>query len=466
MALIETQLEIDDRIKAAFPDAVIGRQYTITRTIVKLDDNDEEIPGTEKKITETYTYQGTDGTANLIEDVDARYLNVQWADGMLNNPTTFNMPTFSLDPNILNVSKAVAGVVGTANTTNLTALTSNIVGDSGNIISQIGSIPNLTKNLTSALKNFTPPGLDLPIENIKKAKETFKNELPIAAKASADITGKMTAAVSSIQKHITPNSGLLNTALKSNIFGDLKSAAEKAGGANLPAEMTKMMSAIGNPAAFAAQAANIARNFPMINVNALAKDVISKAANGSIDIKNIVPNLQKSLGGSMSQMAKATKTPDKDAVKAPKTPKPPKKPKPIEMKNLFAEGSSASSMSDLTKTLSQFMGTMATIASQTSLMAPGPTVTSLGAKLNPSANNSAFDTGSYGRDESFAEQEKKRAELTNQIEEEMKKLQSMVDLNVLERYSYPDLIKKYPTIKPTMTVAEVLQIIKDADSIV
>ena len=60
-------------------------------------------------------------------------------------------------------------------------------------------------------------------------------------------------------------------------------------------------------------------------------------------------------------------------------------------------------------------------------------------------------------------QELKRAQMTSLIEKHTRELMNSVDYSVLNRYSYPDLIKKYPRITPTMTVIEALAIIDEED---
>jgi hypothetical protein len=54
-------------------------------------------------------------------------------------------------------------------------------------------------------------------------------------------------------------------------------------------------------------------------------------------------------------------------------------------------------------------------------------------------------------------------ELTAKIEKHTQELMAMVDYSKITKYSYPELIKKYPRIKPTMTVVEALSVIEETD---
>jgi hypothetical protein len=85
-------------------------------------------------------------------------------------------------------------------------------------------------------------------------------------------------------------------------------------------------------------------------------------------------------------------------------------------------------------------------------------------KLGPNANTANWGSGGYGYDKTAAAQEKKRMELSAKIERHTKELMAMVDYSKLTKYSYPDLIKKYPRIKPTMTVCEALHVIEETDA--
>jgi hypothetical protein len=54
-------------------------------------------------------------------------------------------------------------------------------------------------------------------------------------------------------------------------------------------------------------------------------------------------------------------------------------------------------------------------------------------------------------------------EISAKIEKHTAELMQQVDYSKLTKYSYSDLIKKYPAIKPTSTVAEALHIIDITD---
>ena len=141
---------------------------------------------------------------------------------------------------------------------------------------------------------------------------------------------------------------------------------------------------------------------------------------------------------------------------APQKAKPPTKPKePIQPKNLFAEAAAGSSLATLKSPLSQFMGLMSTIAPRTNMITDSPAKTSLGPqKLTNTANTVNWGSGGYGRDNSKAALEKKRMELSAKIEQHTSDLLDKIDYSKLTKYSYADLIKKYPDIKPNTTVVE------------
>jgi hypothetical protein len=158
------------------------------------------------------------------------------------------------------------------------------------------------------------------------------------------------------------------------------------------------------------------------------------------------------------------KTPVIDAMNPFKTAQPPKPKKPIEMKNLFAEGAAGAAMATLKQPLSQFMGMKATIAPQTNMVAAGAPATSYGQKLVGNANTVNWGTGGYGRNTRYENLEKKRMELSAKVEQHTADLLASVDYSKLTKYSYADLIKKHPRIKPTSSVVEALAIIEEDEA--
>jgi hypothetical protein len=147
----------------------------------------------------------------------------------------------------------------------------------------------------------------------------------------------------------------------------------------------------GNPVAIASAAAGMASSFPMINPNAIATQMVAGALSGAgFDIASKLPNLSLSPDGIMKMMPIPGKLPTKDAKPPIKTAAPPKPVKPVELKNLFAEGAAAGSVSDLMKPLSQAMSIASTIASAASIakmVTSSPAATSYGTqKLTTNAN--------------------------------------------------------------------------------
>jgi hypothetical protein len=193
--------------------------------------------------------------------------------------------------------------------------------------------------------------------------------------------------------------------------------------------------------------------------------MITGALSGAVfDIKSMVPNMNLA-GGAMQMLSIPGKTPTLNARKPQKTGNPPKPVKAVQMKNLFAEAAAASSLTTLKQPLSQFIGMTSTIAPQTSLVAAGAAATTAGTqKLVGNANTVNWGSGGYGRNNEKAEQERKRLELTAMIEKHTAELEAMVDYSKLTSMSYSDLLKKYPSITPTMSVAEALTIIEETDS--
>jgi hypothetical protein len=426
------QLTIDFKIKTLYPNPIKGQTYIV-----------DCLPR---------VYGGTDGVYDMFDDMSRKFptlINYQYMNGYMNNPFGYVPPVYKLDPKL----------AGT-----LVAL---------NVAGQIGKITGLASG-------FLPPGLDGPVQAIKGVISNFTNQIPglsAAAGAAADIANniaKVTQINTLVKLSLGGPAGLIFKAITSN-FG-MPSLAAAAAGINLQAEVAKLAAAASNPIAFAAQAALIARTFPMINTNMIIAKMLGVAGTAGRDpctglpigkpfnIKSMIPNLAFA-AGAMALKALPGITPTGDALKPQKTANPPKPVKPVEMKNLFAEAAAASSLSTLTQPLSQFMGIMSTIAPQTALVKPSPVTTALGTqKLVGNANTANWGSGGYGRDNSTAEQERKRLELTAKIEKHTAELEAMTDYNKLTSMSYSDLIKKYPRITPTMSVAEALQIIEETDA--
>jgi hypothetical protein len=191
---------------------------------------------------------------------------------------------------------------------------------------------------------------------------------------------------------------------------------------------------------------------------------IAAAASGrKPNFATLVPNLVLA-SGLLKMLPKITIAPTKEAEE-PKKLKPPTKPiAPIIPKNLFAEGAAGSALSTLKQPLSAFMGLMSTIAPLTNLIADSPAKTSYGSqKLSSNANTVNWGSGGYGRDDSKQSLEQQRMEISAKIEKHTAELLEQIDYTKLTKYSYGDLIKKYPEIKSTSTVAEALHIIDVAD---
>jgi hypothetical protein len=110
------------------------------------------------------------------------------------------------------------------------------------------------------------------------------------------------------------------------------------------------------------------------------------------------------------------------------------------------------------------MGLMSTVPNMSNQVADNAAKNAISNKLNTTANTVNWGSGGYGRNTEQEAKEKKRLELCAKIEKNTAELFDMVDYSKLTQYSYQDLIKKYPRIKPTMTVAEALTIIDEDDA--
>jgi hypothetical protein len=267
-----------------------------------------------------------------------------------------------------------------------------------------------------------------------------------------------------MQLGLSGPTSLIFAAINGNLLSGIPGLSDLAKAIPLSNEIASLTKLAANPIGFAAKAAGIQANFPMLNMNAMAGVLLGAAASGrKPNFATLVPNLVLA-SGIMKMLPKVTIAPTKDA-QGPKKLKPPTKPiDPIVPKNLFAEAAAGSSLSTLKQPLSQFMGLMSTIAPRTGLVSDSPAKTSYGSqKLVGNANTVNWGSGGYGRDDSKIKLEAKRMEISGKIEKHTSELLEQVDYTKLTKYSYPELIKKYPAIKPTSTVAEALHIIDVAD---
>jgi hypothetical protein len=418
------QLTDDFTIKTYYPMAIVGQSYTIGAD-----------PCTGKGGV-TKVYKGTDIVADMIGDMMRKFPDVMNYDNarlLLANPTTFVAPAFKLDP------KVVAGLVA---------------------LQAAGKLAQLT-GLSSS---FLAPGISAAVKGVTSAISDAVGTLPFKNGSAADITSQINAVKTMLQTKVSGPNSTIFAAVTSKFLSDIPTAAMKAATISLPKEISLLAGAAGNAVAFAAKAAFIARTFPMLDVNKMMLKMITNI-NGCKPnkINSMVPNMAM-FAGAVALKALAGQTPTGNAVKPQKTPKSPGMMKPVEMKNLFAESAAAISVADLSKSMSQFMGMMATIAPQKNLIAEVPAKVSLGdQKLTSSANSVNWGSGGYGRNSEFEEQERKRLEMSAKIEKHTKELEQMVDYSKLTSMPYSELIKKYPQITPKTTVAEALQIINDAE---
>ena len=383
-----------------------------------------------------YIYTGTNELCELLERMNRDnpgLVNHTEAVKMINDPLGYRAPPFQLDPAVL---------VGLA------------------ALKQTGALDALT----GLAKDFLGAGLDGPIAAVTGAIKNLTGALPFKLGGAADIVNKIAEVKVLMQLGLSGPQSLIFSAIKGNLLGGIPGLADLAKQIPLANEIAALTKIAANPIGFAAKAAGIQANFPMLNMNAMAGVLIGAAASGkSPNFASLVPNLVLA-SGIMKMLPKVTIAPTKDA-EAPKKLKPPTKPiDPIVPKNLFAEAAAGSSLATLKQPISQFMGIMSSIAPRTNLIKDSPAKTSYGTqKLVGNANTVNWGSGGYGRDTSKVSLEKKRMEVSAKIEKHTTELLDQVDYTKLTKYSYPDLIKKYPNIKPTSTVAEALHIIDITD---
>jgi hypothetical protein len=383
-----------------------------------------------------YIYTGTNELCELLERMNRDnpgLVNHTEAVRMINDPLGYRAPPYQMDPAIL---------VGLA------------------ALKQTGALDAMT----GLAKDFIGAGLDGPISAVTGAIKNLTGALPFKLNGAADIVNSIAEVKILMQLGLSGPTSLIFAAIKGNLLSGIPGLADLAKQVPLANEIASLTKIAANPIAFAAKAAGIQAQFPMLNMNAMAGVLIGAAASGrKPNFATLVPNLVLA-SGVLKMLPKITIAPTKDA-EGPKKLKPPTKPKdPIIPKNLFAEAAAGSSLSTLKQPLSQFMGLMSTIAPRTNLIANSPAKTSYGQqKLVSNANTVNWGSGGYGRDNSKANLEAKRMEISAKIEKHTAELLQQVDYTKLTKYSYPELIKKYPEIKPTSTVAEALHIIDVAD---
>jgi len=383
-----------------------------------------------------YIYTGTNELCELLERMNRDnpgLVNHTEAVRMINDPLGYRAPPYQIDPAIL---------VGLA------------------ALKQTGALDALT----GLAKDFLGAGLDGPISAVTGAIKNLTGALPFKVGGAADIVNKIAEVKILMQLGLSGPTSLIFAAIKGNLLSGIPGLADLAKQVPLANEIASLTKIAANPIAFAAKAAGIQAQFPMLNMNAMAGVLLATAASGrKPNFATLVPNLVLA-SGVLKMLPKITIAPTKDA-EGPKKLKPPTKPiDPIIPKNLFAEAAAGSSLATLKQPLSQFMGIMSTIAPRTNLIKDNPAKTSYGnQKLVGNANTVNWGSGGYGRDNSKADLEKKRMEISAKIEKHTSELLQQVDYTKLTKYSYPELIKKYPAIKPTSTVAEALHIIEETD---
>jgi hypothetical protein len=383
-----------------------------------------------------YIYTGTNELCELLERMNRDnpgLVNHTEAVRMINDPLGYRAPPYQIDPAIL---------VGLA------------------ALQQTGALDALT----GLAKDFLGAGLDGPISAVTGAIKNLTGALPFKLGGAADIVNKIAEVKILMQLGLSGPSSLIFAAIKGNLLGGIPGLGDLAKQIPLANEIASLTKLAANPIGFAAKAAGIQANFPMLNMNAMAGVLLATAASGrKPNFATLVPNLVLA-SGVLKMLPKVTIAPTKDA-EGPKKLKPPTKPiDPIVPKNLFAEAAAGSSLATLKQPLSQFMGIMSSIPPRTNLIKDSPAKTSYGTqKLVGNANTVNWGSGGYGRDNSKADLEKKRMEISAKIEKHTSELLQQVDYTKLTKYSYPELIKKYPGIKPTSTVAEALHIIDVTD---
>jgi len=413
------------------------------------------VAGTEYVIYGTpHKYMGTDlihQQATRLMNDHPDLFNASVALGMMRDPLGYRPPPFQLSPNV------VAGLAAA---------------------SAVGKLADLA-GMGKAISDLAP-GLSSAMEGLTGQMGSLMKSLPFTKLGAIGLTlpGNILATKAILTAAIGGPFSAIAMAMKGSLLADVVKAAESAAGAlgaavNLASQvggLAKAMSS-GNPVAMAGVAAGIASQFPMINPNAIAGQMISGALSGAgFDIASKIPNMSM-VGGIMNMLHIPGKLPTKDAPKPIKTAAPPKPLKPVELKNLFAEGAAAGSISDLTKPLSQLMGIAATVAGAVgvaSMVAHSASATSSGRqKLTGNANTVNWGSNGYTRDPYVDAITARRMALSSSIERHTKELNVMTadPYNILYSLPYSELVRRYPQIRPNTPVAQALQFIKTAQTV-
>lgn len=412
------------------------------------------VAGTEYVIYGTpHKYMGTDlihQQATRLMNDHPELFNASVALGMMRDPLGYRPPPFQLSPNVV-AGLAAASAVG-----------------------KLADIAGMGKAISDLA-----PGLSAAMEGLTGQMGSLMKSLPFTKLGAIglSIPGNIIATKAILTAAIGGPMSAIAMAMKGGLLADVVAAAEEAAGAlgaavNLASQvggLAKAMSS-GNPVAMAGAAAGIASQFPMINPNAIAGQMIAGALSGAgFDIASKIPNMSM-VGGIMKMLHIPGKLPTKDAPKPIKTAAPPKPLKPVELKNLFAEGAAAGSISDLTKPLSQLMGIAATVAGAVgvaSMVAHSASATSSGRqKLTRNANTVNWGSNGYTRDPYVDAITARRMALSSSIEKHTKELNVMTadPYNILYSLPYSELVRRYPQIKPNTPVAQALQFIKTAQT--
>ena len=479
------QLQIDTRLRMMYPNALPGQKFTFACAEL--------------------TYKGTDLLYDQMDMMSrGEFLDIydiQAAQMMLRDPLGYQRGPFQLDASInalLNgdIDSFLLGAAGIAAYNSVAGITDPFCGKKYKTEDQIksavknaligaaagavtggalgGAAGKLGGMAAGALggiaSKFMPPGLDGPVQAVKGAIGGVTKQLPFKTGGAASIASSVSQIVavkSLLNSTVKGPASLIFKAVSSNM--GMPSLAAAAGGISLQSQVAGLAGLAGNPVAFAAQAASIHSKFPMVNVNKLAGKMIAGSVAGALggkgfNMASMVPNMNLSPGGVMKMLPIPGMTPVSDAMNPTKTAKAPKPKPPVQPKNLFAEGAAGSAMATLKQPLSQFMGMKATIAPQTDMVAVSPAKTSYNQKLVGNANTVGWASGGYGRENRYANLEKKRMELSAKIEKHTSELLASVDYTKLTKYSYQDLIAKHPRIKTTSTVVEALTIIEEDEA--
>lgn len=456
------QLQIDTQLRMMYPGVLPGQKFTFCN--------------------KQYTYKGTD---ILYDQMDAMsrgefidIYDVANANRMLNDPLGFTIPAFQMDPSLTaaltgDVDGLLAGAAGAMLYNQIANISDPFCGKKYTTDAAIKSAIKTSMVLGAAnilggiAKDFLPPGLDAPVEAVKNAIGGVTKQLPFKAAGAADIVNQIATVKTLLNSTVKGPASLIFKAVGSN-FGLPAIAGAAASAVNLQSDVANLAKLASNPVAFAAQAALMQSRYPLVNMNKLAGKMLAGAISGALGGKGfnmaaMVPNMALA-GGLMKMLPIPGKTPVIDAMNPFKTAKPPKPKNPVAMKNLFAEGAAGAAMATLKQPLSQFMGMKATIAPQTNLVADTAAKTSYGDKLVGNANTVNWGSGGYGRNTRYANLEKKRMEISAKIETHTADLLGSVDYSKLTKYSYADLVKKHPRIKPNSTVIEALAIIEEDEA--